>query len=189
VASHAEVSALVERLAEAELEERRRLLRSDAETMIGSVASLPKVPAWDDGAIVSVASFPATSMPVPFETAPSRSAVTARLGPAPPPPRQQGRERLALTGAFLFLGAALGAMWTQLSAEEPEQRMNVGPVGPTEPLPPAMPAESVASAPTASVATTAEAPVPSASTSARTHGRRTPVVAPHRSAAPGASQR
>jgi eukaryotic-like serine/threonine-protein kinase len=107
VGSHAEVSALVERLAKPELEERRRHLRPDAHTIVGSLPLLP-ASSRDEVATASVGPIPGEALDV------GPSQLVLQIA-APRRPRDgRGREIVALAGALLLLLLALAWLWTQL---------------------------------------------------------------------------
>ncbi|MDF2697805.1 MAG: serine/threonine protein kinase [Labilithrix sp.] len=117
VGSHAEVSALVERLARPELEERRRHLRADADTIVGSLPLLP-ASSRDEVATASVGPIPGEALDV----GPSRLASSTELPrhnhsatSALHAPRDgRKREIVALAGALLLLLLGLAWLWTQL---------------------------------------------------------------------------
>ena len=124
VASHDEVAQLVERAAAPELQERRRILRSDQETMYGppSARPIPKAPPSEPD--------PPTQMYVTARrqafVAPTARRSSVRPGPSTRPPRNERereiearREKLALVGALMLLALALGWMWTQLRNDVP----------------------------------------------------------------------
>lgn len=102
VASHAEVSALVERVAKSELQERRRVLLDDVETVVGSI---PAVLVHRDSAAVTV---------MPRQEMPQASARHERGAPVLRPHRSRRKDMLALAAVFTLLTLALVAMALRL---------------------------------------------------------------------------
>jgi serine/threonine-protein kinase len=112
LASHHEVSALIELIAEPELRERRMLVQVEQQTIARVSAPL----------VVPVAEI---SGDLPTQVHTSRRAHLSPPPPAPPPTRRNThaevearREKLALVGALMLLALALGWMWTQLNNQD-----------------------------------------------------------------------
>lgn len=121
VASHHEVSALIELIAEPELRERRMLVQVEMQTTMARVSAPPVVPIAE------------ISGDLPTQVHTSRRAPTVQVQaarssiPSHPPTQRRGntraevearREKLALVGALMLLALALGWMWTQLNNQE-----------------------------------------------------------------------
>jgi serine/threonine-protein kinase len=114
LASHHEVSALIELIAEPELRERRMLVQVEQQT-IARVSAPPVVPVAE------------ISGDLPTQVHTSRRPRVS-TPPLPPPPAtarrntraevEARREKLALVGALMLLALALGWMWTQLSNQD-----------------------------------------------------------------------
>ena len=131
VASHRDVSALVELIAAPELGERRRLLEPDTQTTVARVsrtsvppvsrppASVPQPEPSGDLPTQIHTSRHAPSGDLPTQIHTSRHAPTMQVARATHRNTraeiEARREKLALVGALMLLALALGWMWTQLN--------------------------------------------------------------------------